>query len=184
MDRFSAYLLVRRHLKRPQSRNQALAAEALMEEFARELGQPQDRWGVLGMLGQLDLEYAEQNPEVRGRTAREQAEMEGIAPHEAEHLERWCGHLRPPRQDAASELADVEHALGLATTLAEEALQRTDGECAVSAVSLAHDLELLSQGGDARGDQLDRALDRLSLTAERAAELCVAALQRIAQDLR
>ena len=36
IDRFSAYLLIRRFLKRPDSRNQALAVEAIMEENGLE----------------------------------------------------------------------------------------------------------------------------------------------------
>ena len=184
MDRFSAYLLVRRHLKHTESRNQALAVEAIMEGIAEHQGQTAQRWGVLGLLSQLDLEYAEQNPEARGCTARQQAELEGMPPQEATHLERWCQHLRRHAGDAVDELAAVEWALVAATVLAEETLPRPDWDTEATIRALSHDLELMRQRGDARGNQLDNALDRLSLTEDAAAQLCVAALRRIAQDLR
>ena len=143
MDRFSAYLLVRRHLKRRSSRNQALAVEAVMEALAVHAEQPQTEWGVLGLLSQLDLEYAEQNPAARGRAASQQARLEGAPEAHARHLERWCRDAvlaadpgqpeDPPLQTTRQaddgdeeqgdeELHQVEQALLLATTLAEKML--------------------------------------------------------------
>jgi hypothetical protein len=90
VDRFSAYLLIRRYLRRPASRNHALVVEAIMQELAARAGEPGEQWGVLGLLSQLDLEYAERNPRARGVTARQQAELEGLAPEQAACLERWC----------------------------------------------------------------------------------------------
>jgi predicted hydrolase (HD superfamily) len=181
MDRFSAYLLVRRHLKRSASRNQALAVEAIMEEIGRRRGEPAEQWGVLGLLSQLDLEYAEQNPQARGRTAREQAELEGLASPQGQHLERWCRHVRPDADPG--ELATVEQALLLATVLAEACLAKE--EASDEAVpSLARELELMLGRGDRRGEELDRAIDALELTTSEAAVAAVNAMQRIAQDLR
>jgi len=178
-------LLVRRHLKRPASRNQALAVEAIMEELAGHLkrvveqshrapsaplpsGAPPlpAQWGVLGLLSQLDLEYAEQNARMRGKAARQQAELEGLPAEEAVHLERWCG---------SEPLDRVELALALATILAE---------LATEAAPSAHDLGLMRERGDERGQRLDQALEQLGLEARQAAEMATTALHRIAQDLR
>lgn len=179
MDRFSAYLLVRRHLRRPDSRNQALTVEAVMEQIASHLDQVPHRWGVLGLLSQLDLEYSEQNPGTRGVTARQQAELEGLDPSEAIHLERWCRHLRQaPGPRAADALAPVELGLLLSTILAEH-LQPGG-----SKRSLAHDLELMRGRGDTEGNHLDLTLDQLGIEVEAAAEIMLEALNRIAQDLR
>jgi hypothetical protein len=188
MDRFSAYLLVRRHIKRPENRNQALVAEAIMEELAARLGQPQGVWGVMGLLSQLDLEYTAQNPAARGRTARQQAELEGLAPEKSAPLEGWCRHLAPPSFEGLEELAPpeptlLEAGLLVSTSVAENILGRTP-ERRAAVESLAHDLRLTSEQGDALGDALDRALSRLALDPQTVAELSVAALQRIEQDLR
>jgi hypothetical protein len=45
-----------------------------MEELAGFIGSPRDLWGVLGLLSQIDLEYARNNSLARGKTARQQAE--------------------------------------------------------------------------------------------------------------
>ena len=118
MDRFSAFLLVRRGLKQRESRNLALATEAIMESLAARVGEPPEQWGVVGLLSQLDVEYSEHNPKARGRTARQQAELEGLDPELAQSLERWC------QPDLPEDRPQIEHALVLATALAEAALQR------------------------------------------------------------
>jgi hypothetical protein len=198
MDRFSAYLLIRRFLRRSSSRNRALAVEAIMEALARRAGQPPEAWGVLGLLSQLDLEYAERNPDARGATAREQAELEGLAGEQAASLARWCSS-----SDAD---APVELALLVADALAVSALDLPSGDDVEEdepaddeprqgvprawlfpddlASRLTQELELARQAGDPRGDRLNRALDRLGIEGRDAGQLALAALRRVAQDLR
>lgn len=184
MDRFSAYLLIRRHLKRPASRNQALAVEAVMEELATRLGQSPERWGVMGMLSQLDLEYAEHNPRARGHVAAEQARLEGLDPGLAECLTRWIEPGAPDR-------TPLEQALALATWIAAAALEFRErhggpgaGFAAELEAALAHDLRLRRQAGDPRGDLLDEAQQQLGLAEEELARLALAGLRRVEQDLR
>jgi hypothetical protein len=199
MDRFSAYLLIRRFLRRSSSRNRALAIEAIMEELARRAGQPPEAWGVLGLLSQLDLEYAEGNPDARGVTAREQAELEGLDGEEAASLGRWCS------SDGGD--TPVEHALILADALAAGALDLPtdddvddespeDGAAADRpaarawlfpdelAARLERELELARQRGDVAGERLDRALEHLGIESRDAGQLALGALRRAAQDLR
>jgi hypothetical protein len=190
IDRFSAYLLIRRFLKRPDSRNQALAVEAIMEELAGRRGQSRSDWGIVGMLSQLDLEYTEQNPHARGRTARQQAETEGLTPEEAAPLERWCASWINPQEEGLlsrdEEPAPLEDALVLATMAAEGALGRDDYRAVdeSTAAALSHDLQLRSQQGDRLGDRIDEALQRMSIDAAEIGELTVVALQRVAEDIR
>jgi len=176
MDRFTAYLLVRRFLKRPESRNRALATEAIMEELATTLGPAAspapESWGVLGLLSQLDLEYAEHNLDVRGATAREQAVLEGMDPALADVLA--SGY--EPAEGAVA----IQQALLLADELAGAALERGPGQVA----GLGRELELRRGNGDPRGDRLDQALTALQLSGEQAAALAARALERVAGDLR
>lgn len=184
MDRFSVFLLVRRHLQRRSSRNQALAVEAIMEDLASHLGERAEHWGVMGLLSQLDLEYAEHNPEIRGTSAAQQAEMEGLQPDEARHLRRWCLLDHGPTSEAPT-FAAVEQALFLASYLVEQALvhnnRSLDDEAAPH--SLSHDLQLARQNGDPRGDRLDQALAQLGIDELQASRITFVALQRVAQDL-
>jgi hypothetical protein len=187
MDRFSAYLLVRRHLKRPASRNQALAVEAIMEDLAVHLGQPSEQWGIVGLLSQLDLEYALHNPKARGRVAEEQAQLEGLDPELAQCLGRWA-------DPNAEKRTPLDHALVLAVWLADAALAyRVRHESAVDQEQpfseelcspLSQDLELQRQAGDPQGDLLDESLQQLAISTERVTRVALAGLGRVAQDLR
>lgn len=187
MDRFSVYLLVRRHLKRPDSRNQALAVEAIMEELATHLGQSSEQWGIVGLFSQLDLEYAEHNPKARGRVAEEQALAEGLDPELAESLRRWSDPTAQVR-------TTLDHCLALASWLANAALayrrrhgQGKDQDQPFSdelTSPLCHDLELQCQAGDPQGDLLDEALQRLEISTDNVTRLALAGLERVAQDLR
>jgi len=180
MDRFSAYLLVRRFLRRPESRNRALAVEVIMEELARGLGPlarpAPESWGVMGLLSQLDLEYGESNPEARGKASRDQALLEGLDQELAESLAR----TNAPGADL------LANALLVADCLAVMALGRSDPgfSDATLAPSLARELELRRQTGDAEGDQLDGALSQLRLDSQEVASMAVLGLQRAAEDLR
>ena len=175
MDRFAAYLLVRRFLKQPESRNRALAAEAIMEELASEVaaaGQQSASWGVLGLLSQLDSEYAEHNPKARGFAARDQAVLEGLDPVLAGHLVS----CRDPAHDPSA----LEAALLVADHLASAALaaERRNAE------GLAGELELQRGYGDPNSDLLDRAMSVLQMTGAQAAMVAMRALERVAEDLR
>lgn len=175
MDRVSAYLLLRRFLKRPASRNLALAVESIMEELASAVGQGEpETWSVMGLLSQLDLEYAEHNPEGRGVAAREQAELEGLDPMLARSLERWPepggaagagGSLRPL----------VEDALAVAVALAGAALEGAGS-------SLPPDVERRMRR--AEGERFMEGLERLGLGRDGAARLGARVLSRLEQDLR
>jgi hypothetical protein len=182
MDRFTAYLLVRRFLRQRASRNQALVVEAIMEELAVRHGAPAAVWGLLGLLSQLDLEYAQTNPDARGRTAGEQARLEGLEADLAGHLDRW--HDLDPR----AAYAPVEDALFLATTITQCALDRVPDVRALAAEpareSWCQDLRRCRAAGDPSGDRLDGALSRLVLAEAEAARLATAALRRVAAELR
>jgi hypothetical protein len=210
VDRFSAYLLVRRFLRRPDSRNQALAVEAIMQELAEHVREAGELWGLLGLLSQLDLEYAERNPRARGVTARQQAELEGLAPEHAICLERWCAPAAPaqpgpPVEDAlvvasllgalalgaSSELPDLEEGEpeGRTEQGSTERGRAVERRSTVDldddlARRLGRELDLRRQQGDPQGDRLDEALARLRLDGHEAGRLALAGLRRAVQDFR
>jgi hypothetical protein len=201
MDRFSAYLLLRRFLRRPSSRELALAIEGIMEELADHCAPDQStEWGILGLLSQLDLEYSARNARVRGATARAQAELEGLAPALARSLESFRGPA------SSSDARPVEDALVLAEVLGraalgfeEDALEDPDEETPDEEApaprarrersegfeaDLARALELRAGRGDPAGDRLEGALEGLGLDPARAARLALQGLRRAEGDPR
>jgi predicted hydrolase (HD superfamily) len=153
MDRFAAYLLLKRLLRDAAHRRRARIVASAMERLAARLGHPEEEWAAMGLLMHLDIALTAQNPEARGRVARELAEVEGLSPRLGETLERWAAAVDDPRP--------LEHALRLCDRLAEHA----------EVSDLPKEIELLRQRGDAAGDRLDAALEELGLSAEEASEL-------------
>jgi len=58
--------LVRSHLKNPHLVNHSLAAEAVLRAMAERLGEDQEKWGLAGLLHDLD---AETQPELATHTS-------------------------------------------------------------------------------------------------------------------
>jgi len=63
MEREKALELVKLHLKKENLINHCLAVEACMREFAEKFGEDVDRWGMAGLLHDLDYAYTLDDPE-------------------------------------------------------------------------------------------------------------------------
>ena len=56
IDREEGLELVKRHIKSPNMFNHCLAAEAVMRALAEKVGEDPDKWGLAGLLHDLDAE--------------------------------------------------------------------------------------------------------------------------------
>ncbi len=65
MKREDALNLIKRHVKNKNSIKHMLATEAIMRSLARKLNQNEDKWGLAGLLHDIDMEMVdyEKNPE-------------------------------------------------------------------------------------------------------------------------
>lgn len=64
MDREQALELVSKHLKNKNLVKHSLAVEACMRALARRLDQDVEKWGLAGILHDLDYEITEKSPEL------------------------------------------------------------------------------------------------------------------------
>lgn len=64
MDREQALGIVRQHLKNKNLVKHSLAVEACMRALARRLSQDVEKWGLAGILHDLDYEITEKSPEL------------------------------------------------------------------------------------------------------------------------
>lgn len=64
MNRDEALELVKAHLKNKNLVKHCLAVEACMRAMARRLGQDEEKWGLAGILHDLDYEITEKSPEL------------------------------------------------------------------------------------------------------------------------
>jgi putative nucleotidyltransferase with HDIG domain len=63
MDRAAALKLVREHLEKENLVNHCLAVEACMREFAGKFGEDAEKWGLTGLLHDLDYQYTVDDPD-------------------------------------------------------------------------------------------------------------------------
>lgn len=64
MDRDEALALVKQHLKNKNLVKHSLAVEACMKALAQRLGEDVEKWGMAGILHDLDYEITEKSPEL------------------------------------------------------------------------------------------------------------------------
>ncbi len=56
MDREEALRLLKKHLKNKNLRKHCLAVEAIMRELAKRFGEDEEKWGIAGLLHDLDYD--------------------------------------------------------------------------------------------------------------------------------
>lgn len=64
MDRNEAFNLVKKYLKNKNLVKHSLAVEVCMKAIAAELNQDEEKWGLAGILHDLDYEITEKSPEL------------------------------------------------------------------------------------------------------------------------
>ncbi len=126
MDKQSAVLLMEEHLESPALRRHCLASGAVMEALAGHLGkspEETERWGVLGILHDLDYGETEAAPEFHGLKSVEllagrgfsEEELNAVKRHNAECL----GLERETELDFALTCGEVVTGLIVAASLVQ-----------------------------------------------------------------
>jgi len=76
LPRDNALSLLRQYIKNERMINHCLASEAVLRALARRLGKDEEKWGLAGLLHDLDVEVTHADPKVHGlETARILTEM-------------------------------------------------------------------------------------------------------------
>jgi hypothetical protein len=71
MDRNLALELLKQHIKNEKLLKHCLAVEAIMQKLAEMLGEDKEKWGLVGLLHDIDYELTKNEPERHGSQARE-----------------------------------------------------------------------------------------------------------------
>lgn len=78
MNRQEALKLLNSYIKNPKMINHCLASEAVMIALAKHLGRDEEKWGLTGLLHDLDVEIVNDDPKVHGLKTAEILEEKGI----------------------------------------------------------------------------------------------------------
>ncbi len=80
MKRDDAFLLVKQHLKNKNLIKHCLAVEACMRAMADKLGEDVEKWGLAGILHDLDYEMTEKSPDEHTKETVKILEPYGLDP--------------------------------------------------------------------------------------------------------
>lgn len=93
MNRDEALALVKQHLKNKNLVKHSLAVEACMRALAERLGQDVERWGLAGILHDLDYEMTEKSPELHTRETVKILQEKGIDPEIVRTIQAHAGQV-------------------------------------------------------------------------------------------
>ena len=121
MDRDTAMSLLKEHVKNPNLIKHCLASEAVMRALASRLGQDAEKWGLAGLLHDLDVEITNADLSVHGLKTAEMLSSRGIEPEITDaikmHNEKAHGQKRSTVFQKALAASEVITGLIVATTL-------------------------------------------------------------------
>src|SRR5512137_2841252 len=80
MSRDEALALLGQHIKNERMINHCLASEAVMRALARRLGRDEEKWGIAGLLHDIDVELVNADLSVHGLEAEKILADRGIDP--------------------------------------------------------------------------------------------------------
>lgn len=80
MIREEAVILLHEYIKNPNMISHCLASEAVMRELANHFGEDEDKWGLAGLLHDLDVEITNADPKIHGLETASILEDKGLDP--------------------------------------------------------------------------------------------------------
>jgi putative nucleotidyltransferase with HDIG domain len=86
ISREQAMELVHTHIKKENMINHCLASEAVLRALARRLHQDEEKWGMAGLLHDIDVEITNADPKTHGRVAIGILQEQGVDPEVIEAI--------------------------------------------------------------------------------------------------
>jgi putative nucleotidyltransferase with HDIG domain len=80
MERQQAIELLHQYIKSPNMLNHCYASEAVMRDLAKRLGRNEDKWGLAGLLHDLDVELVKGDMYIHGKETARILTKKGVDP--------------------------------------------------------------------------------------------------------
>lgn len=182
ITRAEAFALVRGHLKNDNLVNHSLASEAVLRAMAVRLGEDRDKWGLAGLLHDLD---SETRPDLATHTRETVAILteKGVDPEIVEairlhNLAAWPGEERVTRMQYA--LAAGETITGLIIAAALVNPERRLAVVKAKSVKKRYKEKAFARGADR---EIIAECEKAGIPLSEFCELSLAAMQEIAGEI-
>jgi uncharacterized protein len=182
MDRLQALELLRKYVKDEKMRIHCLASESVMRAIARRLGEDEDRWGLAGLLHDIDIEVTGADPRRHGPEAEGILNLYSLDPEIidaiAMHNEMATGKERHTRFQHALAAGETITGLIYATTLVYP-------DKKISSVKPKSVVKRMKEKAFAASVNRDHIMEceKIGIPLPEFAELSVGAMKEIARDI-
>ena len=182
IDREDALALVRKHIQNPNLIKHCLAAEAVMKALADRLGEDREKWGLAGLLHDLDVEMVHSDLSVHTleteKILRERDVDEEIITAVKLHNERAHGEKRFSLFHHALAAGETITGLIIATALVYP--DKKIGSVKPKSVKKRMKEKSFAAGVDR---EIIMECEKLGLELNEFIEICLDAMKGIAEDL-
>jgi len=179
MDRDEALTLVKQHLKNKNLIKHCLAVEACMQAMAAKLDQDVQKWGLAGILHDLDYEVTQKSPELHTVETVKILEAKGIEPDIIQAVKAHAGQV-PCESPMDWSIFSIDPLTGLiiAATLMHPNRKLQDID--LGFVKRRYKEKSFAKG--ARREDIEQ-IRNIGVDLDEFIELCIGAMQGIHSDL-
>jgi putative nucleotidyltransferase with HDIG domain len=181
MDRNQAVRVMEENVRNANLRKHILAVEAVMRCLARRFGEDEERWGLAGLLHDLDYEVTKDDPDRHSLVGAEMCERLGVEPEVVDAVRAHNERHGLPRETAlakALHFADPVTGLVVAAAL-------INPEKKLAAIDASFVMKRFGEKAFARGANREviKRCAELGLELEEFVGLAVEAMTAVAADL-
>lgn len=181
LDRAEALSLMQRHLRNENMRKHSLAVEAVMRALARRLGQDEEKWGLAGILHDIDYDETRYDPDRHSMVGADMLREAGLDDEVVEAVRAHNDAHGLPRESLMSKaLYSCDPLTGLIVAAA-----LIHPEKKLGAIDTGFVMNRFGEKAFARGARREpiRACSELGLGLEEFVSIGLEAMQAIAPQL-
>jgi putative nucleotidyltransferase with HDIG domain len=179
MNRDEALSLLKQHLKNKNLVKHSLAVEACMRALAERLNQNVEKWGLAGILHDLDYEITEKSPELHTKETMKILEDKGVEQEIIRTIQAHAGHVECKNaMEWAIFAIDPLTGLIIAATLMHPSKKL--GEIDLGFVERRYKEKSFARG--ARREDIEQ-IKNIGLDLDEFISICIGAMQGISGDL-
>ncbi len=182
MNREDALDLLKQHLKTENLLKHTYAVEAVMRELAERLGEDADRWGLAGLLHDIDYDQTGDDPSLHSIKGADMLAEAGFDAELVDAVRAHNDHHGLPRESSmAKALYAVDPLTGLIVAAA-----LVHPEKKLAALDVEFVLNRFDDNSFARGanrDAITSCEEELGLSLEEFVDLAIGAMVRVSDEL-